>query len=396
LFFHMNNELQDKFLNLLVNEKSSFIEDYNYVQQELKNIDDLIAQNNKDLIDYSKSLHSSEIKLRSLSISKDYKEWTQEINLMIEIIRDIHNNKIISLQRMMEQLKQSQKALNHPINHQKVILLDKTRMNELERFPTFAKLVSMTKKHSINKIVYNEKRIEFIDTQGLDDTEEADNVILRLEAMIKEINWQYTSVFYLLSYDVITKKLITKIINFLQDLFGNNIVERTILVITRCPPERRFKTFCECRQLLLSDYVNDKEMINKVSLFKAVKFVDLLEPNNSMEDDEKEISINKRRKERKLILEEFLKFNFTISHPGLLKQYILKFIYESVKKMTDLKETVTSAITTFDIIKDRKNFMFVMNKMFYYFVENKEMMKFYSIDELLSKKLYNLYTKFKK
>jgi len=64
--------------------------------------------------------------------------------------------------------------------------------------------------------------------------------------------------------------------------------------------------------------------------------------------------------------------------------------------MTDLKETVTSAITTFDIIKDRKNFMFVMNKMFYYFVENKEMMKFYSIDELLSKKLYNLYTKFKK
>jgi len=78
-----------------------------------------------------------------------------------------------------------------------------------------------------NQIIQHENdKYEFIDTIGLDDTDDPTIVIPKLQQLINDINWQYNYIIYVLKYDTITEDSIEKIINFLQNTFGINSLEK--------------------------------------------------------------------------------------------------------------------------------------------------------------------------
>jgi len=346
-------------------------QDYNDVRKELKSIDALIGENNEELENYERMMQSVEIQLKSLLANKLYDNWSNQIKILIELLQNVYNYKITPLRRMMEQLQTSHQALISPIEHERVILLGKTRsgksnfgnaMLDDNVFKTSDKMISCTKLSKNSKIIWNKNEIEFIDTQGLDDTDNPDEVLPKLQSMIKEINWQYTSVFYLLRYESLTLDILDKVLKFLQGLFGNNVVNRAILIITVCPMSKRFQSFDSCKNTLISEFTGKPEVIRILNLFNGIKFVNLDEPNDEMDEDEKELIIAKGKKERKIILDDLIQRKFGISHPGFLKQFILKFIYSSMQEMKELKQILLEAKEMFSVVTNKDNIRFAIKK----------------------------------
>jgi len=105
-----------------------------------------------------------------------------------------------------------------------------------------------------------------------------------------------------------------------------------MLIITFCPAQKRFKTSLECSKIILSEFQQKINIYNQLMKFNKIKYVDLTEPTDTMEKDEKELYEKNRLKERNLIFQELHTIDMNRINTDGLKLYILNIIYDVDKK----------------------------------------------------------------
>jgi hypothetical protein len=151
-------------------------------------------------------------------------------------------------------------------------------------------------------------------------------------------------------------------------MFGVDSVSKTFLLFTFSPSQKRFKNFEECRLVIESDFQRpqDKKIKNLLSLFLGIKFVDLIEPTDTMDPDEIALYEKQRKREASIIIEEITNFNLQLFDITPLRCFVFDTINKLNHKFKEILIIKEEMLTLKTRITEKQSFTMWIESLFFY------------------------------